>query len=438
MRTWWTECGSRDSVQAKATAPVGHHMRMRTRIASSAANARASDRPGGTACERRSFRGALGRVLVPSLLSIWTAACAPDTEPPPSTEPSTGLTATELVEKADARWITRARADLLGARDLYQRAAHLDPGLAGAWSGLANVSALIGLYSILPAPDVMPEALRAADRALELDPEDAGSHASRGLVLYLHDWDFPGAEQAFRRALELDPDQINAHHWFGMMLSVLGRHDEALSHMMEAATAAPHSALLATKIGTLQLTAGQLDTARATLGSALDRFPTSPLPHRELGYVELAAGRPDLAVDRFAEALRLATETAEAGPLELPQRIETGDPKLLVALALALRRSGRELVHEISTGSPGDSRPFPLGADALVGALRGRAEFEFFSPVTRARLEVVAGDGEAAIVWLERAHGQRDPGLVYLRAKPSFEELASDPRYLELCRLLGI
>lgn len=413
-------------------AAVGHHMRMnddRSRIRSTTTDFRRMP--------ARRIRRRLPTLTFASCLIVAGWACGPPADQQAAVFEENGGRAAELVAAGRERWASRRPDDLIAARELFQQAIGLDPDLAGAWSGLADASALLGLYSVLPAPEVMPEALHAADRALALDPDNAATHASRGLALYLHDWDFSAAEESFRHALELDANQVNAHHWYGMMLSVLGRHDEALEHMRAAAQGTT-SALLATKIGTLQLTAGRLEAARSTLHEAAARHPDSRLPNRELGYVELAAGRPAEAVGHFVEALRIGTSEPAHGTVTTSQLLESGDPKLLVALALSLERSGLGLDNDLTVVRTDGSTSRVTTAAAVIDAIRRRAATKPLSPVTAARLELVAGAPDEALAWLQRAVEVRDPGLVYLRTKPSFEDLADHPDFLELCRRIGI
>jgi tetratricopeptide (TPR) repeat protein len=56
-----------------------------------------------------------------------------------------------------------------------------------------------------PAAKWMPEALDAARRALQLDPNLAEAHAALACALLLYERKFDLAEQEFQRALELNP-----------------------------------------------------------------------------------------------------------------------------------------------------------------------------------------------------------------------------------------
>jgi len=77
-------------------------------------------------------------------------------------------------------------------------------------------------------------AIRAAQTAIELDPELAEGHAALGLIL-LNDADLIGnteielerAERSLRRALELDPSLSIAYNWLHIALIEQGRVEEA-------------------------------------------------------------------------------------------------------------------------------------------------------------------------------------------------------------------
>jgi serine/threonine-protein kinase len=43
------------------------------------------------------------------------------------------------------------------------------------------------------------------------------------------EWDWPSAETQFKRALELDPRNADAHSYYATLLSITGRHAEALA-----------------------------------------------------------------------------------------------------------------------------------------------------------------------------------------------------------------
>lgn len=46
-----------------------------------------------------------------------------------------------------------------------------------------------------------------------------------------HYWNWSGAEELFRRSIALDPSYSTAHQWYGNLLTVTARFDEAEREM---------------------------------------------------------------------------------------------------------------------------------------------------------------------------------------------------------------
>ena len=103
-------------------------------------------------------------------------------------------------------------AGLQAAVPCFQGALERDGRYALAWSGLADALLLLEDYQIVERGTVLPAARTAVDRALELDPNLAEAHASRGLMQG-HLRESPAAMAAFRRAVELRPGYAAAHNW---------------------------------------------------------------------------------------------------------------------------------------------------------------------------------------------------------------------------------
>jgi adenylate cyclase len=81
----------------------------------------------------------------------------------------------------------------------------------------------------------LAQAEAASKRALELDPNSAEAHASRGLTLS-HQKRFAEAEPEFEEAIRLDPTLYEAAYFYGRMLQTAGKPDRAIE-MYERAVA---------------------------------------------------------------------------------------------------------------------------------------------------------------------------------------------------------
>ena len=111
----------------------------------------------------------------------------------------------------------------------YKKSLTIDPRNAKAWSGLAVAYGTIGLgYWNYQPMDAYPKALHAALKAIELDPTLAEAHTHLGFIQYWFEFNWGAAEDTFKKAKELDPNLAAVYDWYGVLLSALGRAEEAL------------------------------------------------------------------------------------------------------------------------------------------------------------------------------------------------------------------
>lgn len=122
---------------------------------------------------------------------------------------------------------------------LFRAAIARDSSWAPAWAALAEASELSIWYESswerqptslsdmhAHAYGLMDAAVRAAERAIALDPGMASAYVALGSVARnRRDW--VGAERAYLKALSLDPDNVEAHQQYSEMLAGMGRIAEA-------------------------------------------------------------------------------------------------------------------------------------------------------------------------------------------------------------------
>ena len=129
------------------------------------------------------------------------------------------------------------KLDIEHARQMFWQALDIDPGFALAWAGYADCHSFLMMY-VDPNPVHAQQADRASQRALELGPELAEAHASRGLAC-LVGRDFEAAEAAFRKALELNPQLFEAYYYYARTRFHQGDLDGAAELFRKAADADP-------------------------------------------------------------------------------------------------------------------------------------------------------------------------------------------------------
>jgi adenylate cyclase len=111
------------------------------------------------------------------------------------------------------------------ALTLYQEAIERDPNYALAFVGIADVYSFLFKYGG-GTPEIAGRALDASRRAVELDPELAEAHTSRGLALSINNR-HAEAEDEFERALQLKSSLYEAYYYYGRDCVSQGKNDKA-------------------------------------------------------------------------------------------------------------------------------------------------------------------------------------------------------------------
>ncbi len=119
------------------------------------------------------------------------------------------------------------------ARELFSKAAEIDPDYAKVYAGIACCDAFIWLAGDLDISD--EDMLANSDKALQLAPNLAEAHLSRGVALYATGHSNE-ASVSFTRAIELDPELFGVHYFYGLVARDLGDLDTAASAFQRAAT----------------------------------------------------------------------------------------------------------------------------------------------------------------------------------------------------------
>jgi adenylate cyclase len=126
---------------------------------------------------------------------------------------------------------------LRSAKQLFEQAISIDPSYTRAHCGVADCSAFI--YQFYGRdPGLLDEVEARSAKALELAPDLAEAHASRGLAFYTKE-DYGNADTAFARAVDLDLNLYEAHYYWGRACLSQGKSEDAAKHLYDALAVSP-------------------------------------------------------------------------------------------------------------------------------------------------------------------------------------------------------
>lgn len=117
----------------------------------------------------------------------------------------------------------------------FQRSTELDPNFAPGYVGQATVYFLMGYFGANPAPELIPNAKKLLTKALEIDDAVGDAHTILSWIKLSYDWDWEGAAKEAQRALDVNPNDAQARHAYGdYLMFIKGDIKEGL-HQVEIA-----------------------------------------------------------------------------------------------------------------------------------------------------------------------------------------------------------
>jgi len=308
----------------------------------------------------------------------------------------------QLFVKGRYFWNQRTTEGLKKALDYAQQAIAIDPTYAPAYVGLADTYNLLGAqHSVMAPRDSFPKARAAALRALEIDEKLAEAYASLGFIKFCFEWNWQAAEQSYLRAIELKPNYATAHHWFGELLSSVGRFDEAYDELLLAQELDPLSLAINVDTAACFYYSRQYAQSERQIVNLLELNSNFIRAYMLLGKVQEQAGEPAKAVETLKRAVELSGE----------------DPVTMSTLA-----------HALATAGERDE------ALRILADLQDSSGSRYVSACSIAAIHIALGNADRAFVSLEEAYENRDIELVWLKVNPVFDPLRSDARFVDLAR----
>jgi len=200
------------------------------------------------------------------------------------------------------------RAATAQARALYEQAIARDPVFALAYARLSYLESHAYWLPLDHTPARAAAGLRAAQRALELDPDLAQSHLAMGYAHYYGRRDYPAALAEFRRALRDMPSSADINASIANIQRRRGAWEDALAGYRRAEVLDPRNPQWPMLIGDTQTNVRRYQEANVAYERALVVDP-----HSATSAISQAFSR-EIAGDVRGAAETLARLPAEANP----------------------------------------------------------------------------------------------------------------------------
>ncbi|HWG10900.1 MAG TPA: tetratricopeptide repeat protein [Rhodanobacteraceae bacterium] len=293
-------------------------------------------------------------------------------------------------------------ADMRRSIDAFEEAIRLDPRYAAAYARLSLAWNALAAQTLggKEAAAANARARDAVDTALRLDPDSSLAHRSHAYLLLNVDMDWPGAEAEMRRALALAPNDAVTQFDHAVALASLGQVRRAVALTRQALVTDPRDDDSYYWLGFYLAGLGRLDEAREAIGTAISLQPGTDGYHGQLAIIEVLRGD--------------ATAALAAAKQESPGGL-WHDAAVALASQIGSDRNAADAAFDKLLAGHADDGAYQI---AQVHALRR--------------------DPDKMFQWLERALGNRDPGIGYLLSDPFILRYRDDPRFAAFCKKVGL
>jgi TolB-like protein/Tfp pilus assembly protein PilF len=289
----------------------------------------------------------------------------------------------------------------------FEEAVARQPDFAAAYAALAQAQHQFLFVGPLSPRETMPKAEAAARKAVALDETLALAHGTLGGILHHFSWQWEEGDKEFGRAQELSSNSFAASYAAGVPALIRnGRFEEAIALTERARKNDPLSFNSYMNVATAYRAAGRYDQAVAEIRRALELNLGQTRANFQLGVTFMFMGRLNEAISELETAVRSA---------------RGGNPRFQAYLGYAYAAAGR-----------------PADARRILKDLEARARVQYVSSFGPALIYDALEEKEPALAAFERAYRDRAVEFAQMMQYPPFKTIASEPRFQELMRLVGL
>ncbi len=299
-------------------------------------------------------------------------------------------------------WEKLSAKDFEIAKEYFEKAISIDSNFAPPYAAMAHT--LIGQVQmgLIAPPEAMPEIYRHNMKALSLDADFAESHYMNAILSMAVEWDWVKSEVELLKSIHANPNHSLSHAYFGHLLMILDRFEDAIREVQIALDLDPNNPLVQSLAGVVFFHGGETKRAFELTNQSHRIDPNNILNFRIL----------ESCYVRFAEY-----EQA----LEMQKKINHLDRESCRAMEKAFKNK--------------DYRQAML---ALARTKEKLSSQQFVQPAWVALAYLRAGLHDETIQWLERGYQVHDQDLPYMFIANEFTPLKQDKRFMQIAHKMNL
>ncbi len=287
------------------------------------------------------------------------------------------------------------------AVNYYEQAINEEPDFPLPYSSMASAYILLGSTGAVNSKEAYTKAQEAAQRALNLDPENVEAHVSMSIIKFFAKWDWEGALRSILRAKAINPNAPNAIVSHCLYYLIRCDFDNAIKEMEKGLSVDPMSTLTVRTLADTYYFAGKYDKAIAYYNKIIVLDPTFRAAQEFKAWCYLQTKEFDKAITIFEG---LGNETTHA---------IKSDTQLGYTYALmGDEKRATEYLENIKERAAKDKNT--------------SMSLDF------ATLYTALNQFDKAFHYLDKCYEERVGAMVFLMSSPIWHPLKKDKRFQEL------
>lgn len=361
----------------------------------------------GTLIWEKTYKGNLDQLLGITQECLQTLNSLLHTEelsPLEHLSPARDLSPKVFRDYLEASWL-REHGEPQRAAERFTQLTSTVPDFAKPYMGLAQARLLLAREDSPKLERELPEVKNLLERAIKLDKRYVKAYLLLGSLQFFEEWDFSNAYSQFKKALSYGPNNADAYFQLARFQVAFGR-NEACYELVEKLKQLDPLAYSKADVAWIYNMMSRFDEALAELDQLAAENPDDvSLTGAYLRTYELM----DQKEKAFAQYVKLF-ERLGYTEKECDEARQTFQAKGLEGLSKWLA------FYKFEQGDVGQFEP----------------------PLAIGRFCAAANETEWALIWLERALSDKQDALVWLNMDQKYDNLRSDPKFLDIQRRIGL